>query len=197
MLDGRPLIAGAYVFACGPWLPKQFPDLLANRIHPTRQEVFYFGAPEGTQFQPPALPTWIDFKEEAYGLPDIEGRGVKVAIDRHGEPFDPDTGDRVASVAGLAEVRRYLARRIPELKEAPVSESRVCQYENTSNGDFLIDRHPEFENVWLVGGGSGHGFKHGPFVGDYVTACIEGRTEGTEPRFSLKSKLETSARSVY
>ena len=195
--NGERISAGSYVFACGPWLPKLFPDLLRNRIHPTRQEVFYFGTPAGTRFRPPALPTWIDFKEQAYGLPDVEGRGVKVAIDRHGEPFDPDTGDRVASAEGLAEVRRYLARRIPELKEAPVSESRVCQYENTSNGDFLIDRHPEFENVWLVGGGSGHGFKHGPFVGEYVTACIEGRTEGTEPRFSLKSKLETSARSVY
>jgi glycine/D-amino acid oxidase-like deaminating enzyme len=122
---------------------------------------------------------------------------VKVAIDRHGEPFDPDTGDRVASAEGLAEVRRYVARRIPELKDAPVAESRVCQYENTSNGDFLIDRHPEFENVWLVGGGSGHGFKHGPFVGEYVAARIEGRTEGIEPRFSLSSKLETRARSVY
>ena len=195
--DGQRVSAAAYVFACGSWLPKLFPDLLKNRIHPTRQEVFYLGTPAGTRFGPPALPTWIDFKEEAYGLPDIEGRGVKVAIDRHGAPFDPDKGDRLATAEGLAEVRGYLARRIPELKEAPVSESRVCQYENTSNGDFLIDRHPEFENVWLVGGGSGHGFKHGPFVGEYVTACIEGRTGETEPRFSLKSKLETSARSVY
>src|SRR5262249_51267767 len=121
----------------------------------------------------------------------------KVAIDRHGEPFDPDADDRLARSEGLAEVRRYLSHRIPELKDAPVSESRVCQYENTSNGDFLIDRHPEFENVWLVGGGSGHGFKHGPFVGEYVAARIDRRTEGIEPRFSLSSKLETRARSVY
>jgi glycine/D-amino acid oxidase-like deaminating enzyme len=195
--SGRRVSAGAYVFACGPWLPKIFPKLLGDRIHPTRQEVFYFGAPQGTRFNPPALPTWIDFKEEAYGLPDVEGRGVKVAIDRHGEPFDPDTSDRVASGEGLAEVRRYLARRIPELKDAPVYESRVCQYENTSNGDFLIDRHPDFENVWLVGGGSGHGFKHGPAIGQYVTARIDGRTDGIEPRFSLSSKLETRERSVY
>ena len=197
LADGNQISAAAYVFACGPWLPKLFPELVGSRIHPTRQEVFYFGAPAGTQFKPPELPTWIDFKDEAYGLPDVEGRGVKVAIDRHGAPFDPDTGDRLASTEGLSEVRHYLARRIPKLRNAPVSESRICQYENTSNGDFLIDRHPEFENVWLVGGGSGHGFKHGPFVGEYVTARIEGTTEGIEPRFSLKSKLETRARSVY
>lgn len=194
---GERISAAVSVFACGAWLPKMFPDLLARRIHPTRQEVFYFGAPAGNSFRAPHLPTWIDFQNEAYGLPDIEGRGVKVAIDRHGEPFDPDTNDRVASSEGLAEVRRYLARRVPELQHAPVNEARVCQYENTSNGDFLIDRHPEFENVWLVGGGSGHGFKHGPFVGEYVAARIEGRTEGIEPRFSLATKSAEHQRAVY
>ena len=77
-----------------------------------------------------------------------------------------------------------------------LSEFRVCQYENTSNGDFLIDRHPELENVWLVGGGSGHGFKHGPAVGEYVSARILHGAEA-EPRFSLASKAETQKRTVY
>lgn len=194
--NGQSISAAKHVFACGPWLPKIFPDLLGERIHPTRQEVFYFSAP-GNRFSPPRLPTWIDFKNEAYGLPDIEGLGVKVAIDRHGTSFDPDDGDRVASSEGLAEVRRYLARRVPELENAPVSDARVCQYENTSNGDFLIDRHPDFENVWLVGGGSGHGFKHGPFVGEYVAARIDGITEGFEPRFSLATKSNQRQRAIY
>ena len=195
--SGERIEAAVYVFACGAWLPKIFPDVLADHIHPTRQEVFYFGTPAGDRFRAPKLPTWIDFKNEAYGLPDIDGRGVKVAIDRHGKAFDPDTTDRVTSSAGLSEVRRYLAHRVPELENARVNESRVCQYENTSNGDFLIDRHPEFENVWLVGGGSGHGFKHGPFVGEYVAARIEGRVEGIEPRFSLAMKSDEHQRAVY
>ena len=196
--SGRRISAGSYVFACGPWLPKIFPDLLAERIQPTRQEVFYFAAPAGRDsFTSPALPTWIDFKDEAYGLPDFEGLGVKVAIDRHGPPFDPDSGDRVVTEEGLAEVRQYLAVRLPDLKDAAVVDARVCQYENTSNGDFLIDRHPEFENVWLVGGGSGHGFKHGPVVGEYVAARVEGNDEGTEPRFSLASKEKEARRMVY
>src|SRR6266436_645952 len=111
--SGQRISAGNYVFACGPWLPKIFPDLLADRIHPTRQEVFFFGTPAGNQsFTPPALPTWIDFKDEAYGLPDTEGRGIKIAIDRHGSEFDPDTGDRVVTREGLAEVRQMLARRL-------------------------------------------------------------------------------------
>jgi glycine/D-amino acid oxidase-like deaminating enzyme len=196
--NGRKISAAAFVFACGPWLPKIFPELLADRIQTSRQEVFYFGAPAGDlRFASAALPTWIDFKDEAYGLPDIEGRGVKIAIDRHGEPFDPDSGNRMVTSEGLAEARQCLERRLPALKDAPVIEARVCQYENTSNGDFLIDRHPEFENVWLVGGGSGHGFKHGPAVGEYVAAGIEGNSEGPEPRFSLESKKRTRERAVY
>ena len=143
------------------------------------------------------MPTWIDFKDETYGLPDLDGRGIKIAIDRHGSPFDPDSGDRLATPEGLREVRERLARRLPGLAAAPLLESRVCQYENTCNGDFLIDRHPDFENVWLVGGGSGHGFKHGPTVGEYIAARIENKTDGIEPRFSLDSKKSTRERAVY
>jgi glycine/D-amino acid oxidase-like deaminating enzyme len=129
-------------------------------------------------------------------MPDIDGRGLKIAIDAHGPDFDPDTGDRVPTSTGTEAVRHYLAVRIPALKDAPILESRVCQYENTSNGDFLIDRHPDFQNVWLVGGGSGHGFKHGPVVGEYVAGRISGTTP-IEPRFSLQTKSSTRQREVF
>ena len=88
------------------------------------------------------------------------------------------------------------ANDCPPCGDAPLTESRVCQYENTSNGDFLIDRHPDLANVWLVGGGSGHGFKHGPAVGEYVCQVIT-RGGPVEPRFSLASKLESAQRTVY
>jgi sarcosine oxidase len=195
--SGPRISAAQYVFACGPWLPRIFPNQLANRIHATRQEVFFFGAPPGRGFAPPAFPTWIDFKDEVYGLPDLDGRGIKIAIDRHGPPFDPDSGDRIVTAEGLEAVRRCLARRLPALKDAPVTETRVCQYENTSNGDFLVDLHPEFDNVWLVGGGSGHGFKHGPVVGEYVAARVTGSNDGIEPRFSLESKARAQQRTVF
>ncbi len=142
------------------------------------------------------MPTWIDFGAEFYGLPDLENRGFKVALDRHGKAIDPDSDERTTSSELLAEVRRFLAERFPAMKEAPVIETRVCQYENTSNGNFLIDRHPDFNNVWLVGGGSGHGFKHGPALGEYASAkIIEGGE--TESRFSLATKETVRERAVF
>jgi sarcosine oxidase len=195
--SGKTIRAGTFVFACGPWLPKIFPDLLGDRIFPTRQEVFFFGVPPGdARFAPPAMPTWINLGDEIYGMPDLETRGLKIANDRHGAAIDPDTATRAASTEGLQLARDYLARRFPALKNAPLLETRVCQYENTSNGDFLVDHHPAFDNVWLVGGGSGHGFKHGPSMGEYVAARVTGR--GTaEPRFSLASKQTMQKRAVY
>jgi monomeric sarcosine oxidase len=195
--SGGAISAGTFVFTCGPWLPKVFPSVLGGRIFPSRQEVFFFGIPAGdTRFEMPAMPTWINLQDEYYGMPDIESRGFKIACDRHGEAFDPDTQSRIASAEGAVAAKQYLARRFPALKDAPLVETRVCQYENTSNGDFLIDRHPALENVWLVGGGSGHGFKHGPSLGEYVAARIMQGGE-IEPRFSLATKQLVQQRAVY
>ena len=195
--DGTVVRARSFVFALGPWLGKLFPDLLADRIFPTRQEVFYFGPPAGdARFAPPAFPAWIDFVDEVYGIPDIEARGFKLAPDAHGPRFDPDTGERRVSAEGIAAARAFLARRFPALKDAPLVASEVCQYENTSNGDFLVDRHPSWENVWLVGGGSGHGFKHGPALGEYAAARVLG-TGAEEPRLCLATKARAQARVVH
>jgi glycine/D-amino acid oxidase-like deaminating enzyme len=177
-----PPPAGILVYACGPWLPKLFPDLLANRIRPTRQEVFFFAPPPGW----PSMPIWIDFADprRPYGFPNLEGRGVKLAFDRHGQEIDPETMDRTVSRESIAEARQFLAGRFPALRVAPLAEARVCQYENTPSSDFLIDRHPDLPNVWLVGGGSGHGFKHGPAVAEYVAGRILADLPA-EPRFAL------------
>ena len=121
---------------------------------------------------------------------------MKVGLDRHGPPFDPDRDDRVLDSASVETARAWLGARMPALADAPVIESRVCQYENTATGDFLIDRHPEFENVWIAGGGSGHGFKHAPVVGEHVAALVEGKTH-PEPRFTLASKGTQPQRQVF
>ena len=105
-------------------------------------------------------------------MPSLESRGLKVASDEHGARANPDSQERIPSASAIATARAYVAKRFPALARAPIVEARVCQYENTSSGDFLIDRHTEFENVWLVGGGSGHGFKHGPALGEMMAELI-------------------------
>jgi glycine/D-amino acid oxidase-like deaminating enzyme len=193
---GETFAAGQFVFACGAWLGKVFPAVLRERIFPTRQTVFYIGVPPGDQrFAPSELPTFLFKSDESYGMPDLESRGLKIALDRHGEPVDPDTQARVVTAGELEKIRKYVAYRFPALEGAPVVETRVCQYENTSNGDFLIDRHPQMPNVWLVGGGSGHGFKHGPALGEYVAARLW--AAAGEPRFSLENKLGVQSRAVF
>ena len=195
--SGRRISAGQFVFACGAWLGKLFPSLLGNRIFPTRQEVFFFAGPAGdTRFTPPSLPTWLFQEDEVYGMPDIELRGLKLARDIHGERVDPDTQSRIPSPEGAEWAKDYVARRFPALKNSQIVETRVCQYENTSNGDFLIDRHPDLQNVWLAGGGSGHGFKHGPAFGEYLAKQILG-VEHSEPRFSLQTKQTEQKRTVH
>ena len=188
-----------FVFAAGPWLPKLFPEVIASRIFPTRQEVFFFAPPPGDRrFMPGAMPGWADFNggDVYYGFPDLEGRGVKFAHDAHGPVVDPDTQSREPSAAALADIVAFRDRRFPLLRGAPLTEARVCQYENSSNGDFLIDLHPAHANVLLVGGGSGHGFKHGPEVGRYAARRLFGSVS-PEPRFSLATKASSQKREVH
>ena len=197
--SGERIVADRFVFAAGPWLPNLFPDVIGRRIEATRQEVFYFATPPGDRrFLPGAMPGWADFNggDIFYGFPDLETRGVKFAHDQHGATIDPDTQDRRPTQAAVAEVVAFRDRRFPLLKGAALIGAEVCQYENSSNGDFLIDLHPQWANVLLLGGGSGHGFKHGPEVGRYAAARLMGSAK-PEPRFSLATKSEAHHREVH
>jgi monomeric sarcosine oxidase len=194
--SGASVRARSFVFACGPWLPKIFPDLLAPLITVPRAEVFFLGLPRGDRrFAPPAMPAWIDEADDTYGAPDVDYRGFKIGIDPPPAPFDPDTALRVVPPESVERLRAYVRRRFPALAEAPVVETRVCQYEETASGDFLIDRHPGFTNVWIAGGGSGHGFKLGPALGEYVAERVI-REDASDARFTLATHRRTPTRSV-
>jgi monomeric sarcosine oxidase len=173
--DGSRLTADRFVFACGPWLGQLFPDVIGDKVRATRQEVFFFGTPSGDRrFTEEALPVWADHGTRfMYGIPGNEWRGFKVADDTRGPIIDPTTESRTLSPEALQTARDYLGYRFPGLKGAPLLESRVCQYEESPDEHFIIDRHPAAANVWLVGGGSGHGFKHGPAVGELVARLVQ------------------------
>ncbi len=186
LADGATLRADRFVFACGPWLGELFPDVIGDRITPTRQEVLFFGAPAGdARFDEGTCPVWVDYGARfLYGIPGNERRGFKVADDARGPRIDPTTEERVITPAAVARARELLARRFPALAGAPIVETRVCQYEQTPDGHFILDRHPAADNVWLAGGGSGHGFKMGPAIGELVTRLVLGTAE-PEAQFSL------------
>ncbi len=172
--DGAQLKADQYVFACGPWLGKLFPQAIGDLVRATKQDVFFFGTPAGDdRFSENHLPVWADHRGRfRYGIPGSGRRGFKIADDTRGPQFDPTSGERIASQETLKDIREYVAFRFPSLKDAPLIETRVCQYEETPDGHFIVDRHPANENVWLLGGGSGHGFKHGPAIGEMMAELI-------------------------
>jgi len=170
--DGERVDADVYVFACGPWLGKLFPDVVGGAVRPTRQEVYYFQAPSD-QFHVGHLPIWVDFgKRIVYGMPGIDGRWFKIADDTRGETIDPTTMKRVATPAGVERARAFLAERFPQLAKAPLLSAEVCQYENSPDGNLIVDRHPHAKNVWLLGGGSGHGFKLSPAIGEIAAQAM-------------------------
>lgn len=189
-VNGDSIEAEQFVFACGPWLERVCPDAMAGRLFVTRQEVVYFDIDAA---RTGSLPVWADLP--FYGVPSLEDRGFKVANDTHGPEVDITEMSRRASPEAEAQARDLLARRFPSLAGSGLKEARVCQYANSSNGDFLVDRHPGLENVWLAGCGSGHGFKHGPALGAHLAGLVLD-TEKPITRFSLASKQARQRRAI-
>jgi glycine/D-amino acid oxidase-like deaminating enzyme len=186
-VDGEPLSAGAYVFACGPWLPKMFPGLLGDRIRVPRRELFYVGSPiDDHRYRWEHLPNIAD--TDTYTASDVD-YGIKVAAQLRDQPMDPDLGDRMPTAFLRRQVENYVAKRMPGLKGQPIVAARTCQTEYSDNSHFIVDRHPELDDVWVAGAGSGHAFKMGPSIGEYVAARVLGRPTNpeTDRLFALAS----------
>jgi glycine/D-amino acid oxidase-like deaminating enzyme len=182
--------ADTFVFACGPWLPKVFPSVMKNKLRTPRRITFWYGVPsDDDRFLYPNCPTWG--MPLVYGFPSIEGRGWKVAPYFDNVPFDPDTGERIVTAEEIEQTRRFVTRVFPALADQPVLESRVCQTEYSIDNHFIVDRHPELDNVWIVGGGSGHGYKHGIMMGEYAAHRVVGDDRSPELADTFKLKQET------
>src|SRR6266568_6633524 len=191
--DGTSIAAATFVFACGPWLGKVFPDVMKGKLFVPRRDVFFFGTPPGDdRFRYPHFPNYSeDDSLGYYGFPSIDNRGFKVCPVGEKTVFDPDTDERLVSAYQVKRARDYLTLRFPALKDEPVVESRVCQLEMSVDEHFIIQRHPALENVWLVGGGSGHGYKHGPVVGEYVADRVLGQDKSPELESVFRLKPQT------
>lgn len=178
---GRELLqAQYYVFACGPWLSKIFPNLLMPKLQVQRRDVLFVGTPPGdNRFSHPNLPSWSVRGSGYYGFSDIEGRGLKVAPYPDYNSFDPDTDERIVNPYQVKRAHDFAKQRFPALSNQPITESRVCQVTNSVDGNFVVDQHPSSDNTWIVGAGSGHGFKHGPAIGEYAAMRILGELVDT------------------
>jgi sarcosine oxidase len=173
-IDKRPLVAGAYVFACGPWLPKVMPALLGDRIRVPRREIFYIGSPiDDHRYRWEHLPNLADM--DTYTAFDID-YGIKIAAKLTDIAMDPDDGTRLPTAFLASQIQAYVAKRMPGLVGQPIVATRICQTEYTDNSDFIIDRHPDHANIWIAGGGSGHGFKMGPALGVYISGRVLGHS---------------------
>jgi sarcosine oxidase len=173
----RLVEADAVVWACGAWLAGLFPELVPLRV--TFQQLVLFEAP--VEWNGPG---WVDFDAAVYGHARVEPFGVKVGPDEDGPEVDPNERPLRATAETIDRARGYLAHRFPGLAGAPLASAPGCHYSLTPDGEFIFARHPEHEHVWLLGGGSGHGFKHGPALAEHVTAVLAGQT-ALEPRFAL------------
>lgn len=190
--DGSVLQAQKYVFACGPWLPKLFPKLLLPKLQVQRRDVLFVGIPPGDdRFSFPNLPEWGVYGSGYYGFPDIEARGLKVAPYPDYNSFDPDQDERLTSLYQVKRAHDFVRHRFPALADQPIVETRVCQVTNSVDGNFIVDQYPESPNTWIIGGGSGHGFKHGPAVGEYAAQRIlgNGGEEELDKTFELKAEV--------
>jgi len=194
--DGSTLAADRYVFACGPWLGRLFPDVIGWRVRSTRQEVFYFGTPAGDErFLEPRLPVWVDLCDRfMYGIPGNLHRGFKVADDTRGPEFDPTDGDRIPSLDVERRLRAFVSGRFPALKDAPILGAEVCQYESSPDSQFIVDRHPAMPDVWIAGGGSGHGYKMGPALGEILARQV--REDGSPDQLFALTRFEGNGREL-
>lgn len=173
--DGETRSAAAFVFACGPWLLSLFPELLGDRLRVERRDVFFHGVPAGDdRFGPERLPAWSVRSTNWYGIPDVDYRGLKAAPYPDLNSIDPDMDQRLVTPQQIKRAHDFVWDRFPALAGHPVTETRVCQVTNTPDGHLLVDRHPALENVWIAGGGSGHGFKHGPAIGELAAGLVMG-----------------------
>jgi sarcosine oxidase len=193
--DGSTLRGDAFVFACGPWLPELFPVGIGDLIEPHRQDVVHFAVPDGDgRYRPPAMPVWIDFEGSFYGFPSFDGVSSKACPDWLGPIERPDDSAREVADETVEASRVILGNRFPGLADQPVVKRWTCFYEVTPDANFVIDRHPWLGDTWIAGGGTGHAFKHGPVIGEYLSALIAGDREEVaqlgppDERFAIRKR---------
>jgi sarcosine oxidase len=177
------LRASRLVITAGPWAGKLL-AAVGVPLKVMRQVVFWLDAP-GHKL--PEFPVFMaDLPEGCfYGIPATDGRGVKVA--RHyGAPelFEPEQIERSILLGDELPIRQFLRRHLPAA-DGPREDASVCTYTLTPDRHFVIDRHPEHDNVAVACGFSGHGFKFAPVIGEILADLVDERIERGPELFGI------------
>ena len=214
LVDGTRLTADAYVFCCGPWLEKIFPDTLRNKTRVPLGHVCYFGTPIGDdRFTNPNIPSWNVPGVTGWAALPVDNRGFRVrgalaapapprtagADDTPPPPppqstpdprqQDPDQSTRWSNEERIDGSRRVLQKYFPALADAPLLETRSCHYEISVNSNFIVDRVPGAANAWIAGMGQAEGFKFSIVLGEYIASRVTGH-DG-DPAIAAAFKLPT------
>lgn len=184
---GDELRAGHVVVAAGAWTPTLLPEL-SESLWAVAQPVLHFRPRETTNLLPGRFPVFAaDISGTGwYGFPLNEDGILKVANHGPGQKVHPDAPRRVTAETE-ARCREFFRETFPELAEAPLESTRSCLYCDTVDGDFWIDRDPGREGLIVAAGGSGHGFKFAPLLGEIVADVVERRPHPTAGRFAWRN----------
>ncbi|MDA9123288.1 FAD-dependent oxidoreductase [Paracoccaceae bacterium] len=191
LLDGKPLEADVIVISTGAWMSEMFPKTIKPISSIIGLPVFYTSTPNGSDaFDKEKMPCWIDHGQNSFGIPSSEGSGIKAMI-AIPEKIDLDNDERLIRREALARTQSYIKHRFPLLEGEKVVDSKFNQIIMTPDTHFVVDWHPEHQNVLFAGGCSGHLFKHGPIFGEFVSGVAMG-DYGTADRFKVAGRKKLS-----
>jgi glycine/D-amino acid oxidase-like deaminating enzyme len=120
----------------------------------------------------------------------MDYRGLRVRTGG-GRGTDPDTSERWADQSQFVRARQFVADKFPALAGAPIIQTHSCHYESSVSRNFVIDRHPDWSNVFISGCGNAEGFKFGPVIGEYTARRVLGLETDTELAESFRIPRET------
>ena len=183
--EGNTFQCGHGLVAAGANTPYLLPELQPY-MKVTGHPVFWLKPKNSKYFSSPYLSIFAaDISNSGwYGFPFLPKYGViKIAKHSSGIPIHPENSDRQIKGNEVEKMRSFLKMTLPELVDAPLVHTRRCLYTDTLDGHFWIDNHPEIKGLSVSSGGSGHGFKMAPLLGEIAADVVEEKSHQFSQRF--------------
>ena len=174
--EGRTFAADHTVLAAGSWTPWLLPEL-QQVMNATGHPIFHLKPTDGALFTPPNFVVFMADSSRTgwYGFPLLREGIVKVSRHAVGVQLHPEHDERVLYDEDFAQLRIFLEATFPALLDAEITYTRRCLYNDTLDENFWIDHHPQMKGLSVATGGSGHGFKFGPVLGELIADVVEGK----------------------